>query len=336
MKAMSASVEDIPFELIDRLVSMDFGERGIGSLYAPARAMVSAPICLSAARLLADLKSGSHVLILTGSLTRAWVSERFADNDGPIGVASLARALSYGFNAIPVVLTDESLRGMVSSMIECAGPTVVTREEAKAAAASPRFTSVAVVESCAADDTAARRDAMRILDDFSPHAVISVERAGMTADGTYRNSAGHDFSRGRARLDHVVSLARERGIPTLGIGDLGNEIGMGAIRDAVVSTVPHGETICASVATDVLYPCGVSNWGCYAIQAALAIVSGNRTVAHSRALEKRLIEISPHIGFIDGLHGKREPMVDGLPMEVHTSIVTLLHTIVERALSRGE
>lgn len=329
---MTAGTNHTAFELIDRLVSADFGARGIESLYAPARALVSVPICLGAARVLADLRNGGHVLILTGSLTRAWISDRFGDNDGPIGVAALARGLSYGFNAIPVVLTDDSLRGMVSAMIECAGPTVVTREEAQAAADSPRFTSVAVVESLPTNDRAAMQEARRILDELSPHAVISVERAGMTADGTYRNSAGHDFSRGRSRLDHVVALARERGIPTVGIGDLGNEIGMGAIRDAVVSTVPHGETICASIATDVVYPCGVSNWGCYALQAALAIVSGKRCVAHTSALEKRLIEISPHIGFVDGLHGKREAMVDGLPIEVHTSVVTLLHAIVEREL----
>ena len=37
---MTASAEEVPFELIDRLVSMDFGGRGIGSLYAPARALV--------------------------------------------------------------------------------------------------------------------------------------------------------------------------------------------------------------------------------------------------------------------------------------------------------
>ena len=70
----------------------------------------------------------------------------------------------------------------------------------------------------------------------------------------------------------------------------GNEIGMGAVADAVHKYVPHGEIICAQLATDVLLPAGVSNWGCYAIQAALAILSGKPELLHTSALERRLVE----------------------------------------------
>ena len=37
------------------------------------------------------------------------MSLSIGETDGPVGVAALARALSYGFNAIPVVVTDTSL-----------------------------------------------------------------------------------------------------------------------------------------------------------------------------------------------------------------------------------
>ena len=84
-----------------------------------------------------------------------------------------------------------------------------------------------------------------------------------------------DFSEGRSRLDHMIDIAKSRGIPTIGVGDGGNEIGMGAFAKEVAENIKFGDKICPTSATDILLPCGVSNWGCYAIQAALAIMKGN-------------------------------------------------------------
>lgn len=94
-----------------------------------------------------------------------------------------------------------------------------------------------------------------------------------------------------------------RKIPTIGIGNGGNEIGMGAIAEAVHKYVPHGEVLCAKLATDVLVPAGVSNWGCYAIQAALAILTEKPEIAHTSALEKHLIEAAASAGLVDGNTG---------------------------------
>ena len=102
--------------------------------------------------------------------------------------------------------------------------------------------------------------------------MVCCERAGLSADGTYRNALGQDYSEGREKLDYIVELAQSENIPTIGIGDGGNEIGMGAIKEAVAAFVPHGNVLCAETATDVLIPAGVSNWGCYAVAAALAIL----------------------------------------------------------------
>jgi hypothetical protein len=72
----------------------------------------------------------------------------------------------------------------------------------------------------------------------------------MTVRGTYHNMFGQDYSEGRARIDYLVEEAGERRILTIGIGDGGNEIGMGAIAEAVRKHVPHGEILCARVATE--------------------------------------------------------------------------------------
>ena len=320
------------FELIDRIVSLDIGARGVSGLYEPARALVDAPICQVAARALATLEAGDRVFILTGSLSRATIDNSIAENDGPVGVAALARAITYGFNAIPIVLTDASVQGKIGKMIELAGPNIMTPEQAGTAVATPRFTATACVMGGEIDDAAARAQAEDLLDRYPPKAVVSVERAGMTADGTYRNALGQDYSEGRARLDHVITAAMARDIVTIGIGDGGNEIGFGAISEAVAAHVPHGEVLCAASVTDVVLPAGVSNWGCYAVAAALAVIRNDQGLAHTPELERRLIEASPMIGLIDGSSGKLEPTVDGMPVDVHEGVVAMLAEVVRRGL----
>ena len=66
------------FEVIDKILSLDMGDRGVGHLYEPARASNKDALCLTAARLFMNLKAGEHVFLLTGSLTRNWVSKRIA------------------------------------------------------------------------------------------------------------------------------------------------------------------------------------------------------------------------------------------------------------------
>ncbi len=323
------------YDLIDRIVSLDMGQRGMAGLYAPARAIAGEPISAAAARPLSALERGDFVIIITGSLTRAGVSSAIAENDGPVGVASLARAITHGFNAIPLILVDETICDKMAAITRVAGPNAVTREQAKVAVDTPRYTSIAVVEGGKLDDEAAKAHAEALISDLNPKAVIAVERSGLTKDGTYRNARGEDYSEGRARLDHVVLEAAKRGVPTIGIGDGGNEIGMGAIPDAVAAHIPHGDILCSEIATDVLFPVGVSNWGCYAVTAALAIMTGNEDLIHTPELERRLLEASPQIGLVDGSSGRLEPTADGLPLATHMGIAELLQTTARRAIRTG-
>lgn len=323
------------FDLLDRIMNLDIGNRGVGELYEPARARNKEALCVAAARTLTGLAAGDCVVLITGSLTRAWVSTRIGETDGPIGAATLARALSYGFNAIPVIVIDTGLVEPMNAVLRAAGLSVVTLAEAKAATSNKRFCSVAVTHGFPVEDSAARTEAKQMLDELGPKAVIAIERAGMTPRGTYHNMLGQDFSAGRARIDYLVEEAAHRGVPTVGVGDGGNEIGMGAIAEAVHKYVPHGEILCARLATDVLLTAGVSNWGCYAIQAALAILTGKPELAHTAALEKHLIEAAAAAGLVDGNTGKCEPTVDGMPIEVHMGIAQLLAATVERALKKG-
>ena len=50
------------FDVIDKIFSLDMGDRGVGHLYEPTRAGSSDALCLKAAKLFMDLKAGEHVL----------------------------------------------------------------------------------------------------------------------------------------------------------------------------------------------------------------------------------------------------------------------------------
>lgn len=319
------------FELIDQVASLDVGGRGMAPLYRAARQRTGEPLSLAAARLLQPTAAGDAVVLLTGSMVRGWVSLELGETDGPLGAAAMARALSYGCGVVPIVLTDETLLHSISAVLEAAGLIVVDPSQARAAAVNPRFTSVAVVGTCSCDPDQAVEQAHALLDLWQPRTVVSIERAGLTADGTYRSSAGVDYSAGRARLDEVVAEATRRGVPTIGIGDYGNEIGMGAIRTAVEQHMHNGARVCAQLATDVIFPAGVSNWGCYAVLAALALLRNQPELLHAPSLEARLLHRAPELGMIDGLTGRREPTADGLPLETHVAVTSLLDTIVRRS-----
>ena len=89
------------------------------------------------------------------------------------------------------------------------------------------------MENGAIDDQEAQDAAERLFEVYAPKTVIACERAGLSADGTYRNALGQDYSAGREKPDYIVKGAQNAGIPTIGIGDGGNEIGMGAVKNAV-------------------------------------------------------------------------------------------------------
>jgi len=69
-----------------------------------------------------------------------------------------------------------------------------------------------------------------------------------------------------------LALSSEK-IVTIGIGDGGNELGMGKVHDKVVESVPFGKSIASSTSCDYLITCGVSNWGGFAVAAGLCILS---------------------------------------------------------------
>ena len=136
------------------------------------------------------------------------------------------------------------------------------------------------------EEAAARQAAMRLLDTYAPKTVIACERAGISADGTYRNALGQDYSEGREKLDYVVLASDAVCQPSVS-ATVVMRSGWAQLR----KLQPTSRTAMSSaeMATDVLIPAGVSNWGCYAVAAALAILKNNPKLAHTTAAERRLL-----------------------------------------------
>jgi len=228
-------------EAVDRMITVDVSARGlIQSLYDGARASLeNQPLALTAARRLADAtKEGQPIIIATGLPVRGWFSPALAENDGPVGAATLARAVYVALNAIPVLICEEEQVPVLRACVRAAGLTPATWEQIVAARTSPeavpgRGIPAAVVQGFPADDGEAKQ-AVKMLLDKSPAGLISIERQGANAKGVYHYGRGEANKREiMAKIDLLFEEAKARGILTIGIGDGGNELGMGRIKELI-------------------------------------------------------------------------------------------------------
>ncbi len=160
-----------------------------------------------------------------------------------------------------------------------------------------------VIELAARNVADAAAEAKANLEKFKPAAVISIERPGLSADGCYYNMRGEDITPRSAFFDAYMDLAD---CPTLAIGDGGNEIGMGNIREAIATLdINAAETGC-----DELLVADVSNWGAYGIIALLGLWQGRDLLAEVSPLD--ILEYLSERGSVDGVTRENTLTEDGL------------------------
>lgn len=158
-----------------------------------------------------------------------------------------------------------------------------------------------------------------ILDSYMPDGVIFTERLGRAADGKYYNFAMRDISRWTTPLDEIAIACALRGIKTAGIGDGGNEVGMGRFYDKLTKMLPGYSKCISVVKTDFALPVDVSNWGAYALVAALSLLWGDWR-GHRNGEERAMLEAIRDFGAVDGINQRRGLSVDGFPLEVNEAI----------------
>jgi hypothetical protein len=108
-------------------------------------------------------------------------------------------------------------------------------------------------------------------------------------------------------------------VTTIGIGDGGNEIGMGKIPWEVIRrNIPGGGPIACRIPVHYLIVCGVSNWGAYALAAGVGRLRGKAfepdffDPERERELLRVMVERGP---LVDGTTGRPALTVDGLSFE---------------------
>ncbi len=232
-------------------------------------------------------------------LTTGFYVAGHAETDGPPGTMVLAKALEIlGFS--PVILTDLAC----DRFFEPEGLDVIYMPFGK-------------------DDGFARRT----LNSLHPVGMISVERCGHDESGDYINSRGESVERHTAHTDALFEEAYGT-IPTIGIGDGGNEIGMGNLAEIIEEKLDIG--VCR-VKTDHLVIASVSNWGAYGIAAYLQQLSGIRLFPELAFVEGYL-ERTVALGSVDGVIRRNICGVDGYPMAVSEEIYGALYEQAQRQL----
>jgi len=81
-----------------------------------------------------------------------------------------------------------------------------------------------------------------------------------------------DISAWTPSLDWISVLCSRKKIFTVGIGDGGNEVGMGNFVTEICNIRPDFRKCISVIRTDVTIPVDVSNWGCYALSTALSYI----------------------------------------------------------------
>ena len=282
---------------IDQLLALDLASRGTARFHIPGGARAAAR----------SLARGTRVVLSTGFA----VGPGLAETDGPPGAAVLGRALRLLGKSVTYAVDDVAAPLMEAALKTLGEP----------------------VEVVVFPHDGAARDMHLPAGHERPSHLIAVERPGLTGDGDYRNARGESVATWNAPLD-ALFLSRPRGVTTIGIGDGGNEVGMGNVRSRILRQGPLAKKIVSVVRVDHLVVASVSNWGAYGVVAHLSILA-KRQLLHTGEEERGLVTACVEAGAVDGLTRRRAPTVDGLPLPAHVAIVELLRALVEQQIRGG-
>jgi hypothetical protein len=241
--------------------------------------------CLRAAQILKNC--AGNILIGTG-----FPVVKTFETDGPVGAIALYEALEK-LGATATIVCGRPLSQVLS--------------------AKYRIHEIRV-----GDHDQREHEAEDALDKFKPEAIISIERPGQAVDGDYYNMRGESISTGTACFDTFMDLSD---CPTIGIGDGGNEIGMGNVTEALknLNIVPSTTSCDELIVTDV------SNWGAYGIISFLSVWN-NRDLLNE-IVPMDILKYISELGSVDGVTRINQLTEDGLDVSEGESILRELRRV---------
>ncbi|MBM04241.1 MAG: hypothetical protein CL766_05600 [Chloroflexi bacterium] len=271
--------------------------RGISNL----RDNLSKDYCKQAAKFV--LKNKGVVMITTGFYI---AKARASETDGPPGAIAIGNALDQlGYTVIYV--SDKYTVKYLSAM---------------------KKNNALIVEFPIEEDLSSKNFAMNIINKYKPQLIISIERCGFDETFSYRNMHGVDFSNYNAKIDYLFSNK----INSVGIGDGGNEIGMGDFIEKIVETSSLVRYPSITKTTFSIIA-SVSNWGGYGLVAALSNIVGENLLI-SIEEEIKLINTLVDLGAVDGFSAKNINKVDGFNLQDNSFALINLHELINRTIKR--
>ena len=323
-------MSDARIARFEQLIRTDPAGRGLVTSESELGALCVGQLAAAANDL---ARRGRRVAIVTGFfIPRA--DPPAAETDGPPGAVLLARALrAIGIEV--TIITDEPCGPAVAAAVAAAG-------------LDDRLLEIAPVETAAAwcDDflaDAARRPLSH---------VVAVERVGPSHTETSLAGQSRDDeppleqfrdavppeSRGRCHnmrgvvidewtADFSPLFERLTGScpagRTIGVGDGGNELGMGTLAwEELVRRLPgdSAAVIPCRVPADSTILAGTSNWGAQALALAVLLERGRPEALAEWTCrrEEELLETMVREGpAVDGVLHRPQPTVDGLPLATY-------------------
>ncbi len=266
-------------------------QRGVSDL----RQFLPQDYCHQAAQYVMD--HPGTTLVTTGFYI---VYGKAAETDGPPGALAIGRALEALGRRV-VYVTDRYTKEIMQRL---AGP------------------AAEVADFPITDVAASQKFSEELLRTYDPSLLISIERCAPSRDGLYRNMRAVDITEYTARIDTLFGLHQY----TVGVGDGGNEIGMGNVLDKILDR-PHLHADPATTLVQRLVISSVSNWGGYGLVAALSRLAG-RDLLPSVEEEAEWVRQCVALGAVDGFTGEVKEYVDGFPLDEYGRTLADLHDLL--------
>ena len=320
---------------LDSLANLD--PRGYGVcnlLYEGSYNYTNGPLSMNVAnKLTSTLSSGDVVYILTGFVLHPYNK---AETDGLIGAMLLAKALKKALKVKPVIVCPQEAYKAVEKISRVLKLNFTSNLDKFS---NDENSLLAVIFT--KDINRANEQAKDLINSVLPKAVISIECPGANAKGVYHNATGLDVSSLQAKQDVLFEMLASMGVLNVAIGDLGNEIGLGAIANTLDEKIPYasdgscrcgcGGGIAVKTKTDNLITATISDWGAYALISAIAYLVRDYKIMHDEKLEKKVIKVGVKNGLID-MYGEHISKIDGVGLNIHMPVVKLMRELVKSTL----
>ena len=170
---------------------------------------------------------------------------------------------------------------------------------------------------------ASRAEARRLLDQLEPSLLLAVERVGFAQGERYLNNRGMDITLAMSKLDYLFE-----GFPaSIGIGDMGNEIGMGSLaKPLILEDVTPYPALTRTTHTIVA---STSLWGAYGLVAGLSLLSGEDLLP-SEDQQEEWLHRTVELGASDAITGRRDITVDTHTLSECNEVLADLHRLVRQ------